>query len=111
MKSVLLTTFVLTVLLLATTLTDDSAHDATPSNHECQQLQADLDHIIKSGCKDVTLTATIKRTEDQLAEIPAQLQAFGTANFRLLPVVDTFNQNAQRVVCQLSVEHNQAKEI
>jgi hypothetical protein len=82
-----------------------------PPNQECQQLQAELDHTIKSGRKDVTLAATIKRTEEQLVEIQAQLLDFGTANSRLLPVVNTFNQDAQSVIRQLSVEHTQAKEI
>jgi hypothetical protein len=111
MKSVLFTAFALTALLPATTLANDAIQDVLPPNQECQQLQAELDHTIKSGRKDVTLAATIKRTEEQLVEIQAQLLDFGTANSRLLPVVNTFNQDAQSVIRQLSVEHTQAKEI
>jgi len=111
MKSVLFTTFALAALLSATTLADETSQDVLLPSQECQQLQAELDRIIESGHEDVTLAATIKRTEDQLRKIQAQLLEIGTADSRLLPVVETFDADTQRVMHKLSVEHAQAKAV
>jgi hypothetical protein len=108
MKSVLITTFVLAVLLPATTLANSAIQDVTTSNHECQQLQTELDQVVRSGRTDVSLAASIQRMKELLSKMQAQLQSLSEADSRALQVVDTFNGDVSSVIHQMSIEHTQS---
>lgn len=89
----------------ASTDSGDPTSKGTLSVEECIQIQTTYAVELEHNCADVDLSTKILQVREQLLYIQTHLLPFLAADKRMHTIVETFNENMQGVIHQMTVEH------